>query len=313
MNYDQLRCFSALGEILNFSRAAEICFLSPSAFSRVIQRCEDELGTKLCVRTNREVRLTEAGRDFLIFARRSLQDWQDFSEGISGSRGELRGDLSIFATVTACYSILPEILTAYRKANPRVNIHLRNGDAADALAMVRDGRVDCAIAPVPGRGVDDLEVAHLTKTPLVFVAPAEGLRLGDHRSEGAAKEIGLQDFPASAAWDRWPLILPERGLARSNIDSWFASRGIEPRVFARVAGNEGILAMASLGLGLGLLPELVVSNSPMAHGLVILPHLDDVPGFDVGVAARKTMARLPNVAAFMKTAGEAYRQTSRRS
>jgi LysR family positive regulator for ilvC len=304
MNHDQLKCFVALGESLSFSRAAEQSNLSPSAFSRIIQRTEEELGVTLCLRSNREVRLTEAGVRFLAYARQNLRQWREFTSELSSDGRELAGELSIFATVTACFSILPGMIAPFRARHPRVSIHLRTGDAADALSAVRSDQVDCSIAPIPESGISDLFIEHLTVTPLVFVAPRSSASAGGgHTPEFLGS---LKDFPSTDGWDRWPLILPERGLGRQRIDRWFTSRDIRPRIFAQVAGNEGILAMVSLGLGIGLVPELVVRNSPMAEGLEILPHLEEVPDFAVGVAVRLRNAELPTVRAFIESAREGF-------
>jgi LysR family positive regulator for ilvC len=340
MNDVQLRCFVALGETFSFTRASERCFLSPSAFSRVISRTEQELGSVLCLRNNREVRLTPAGRRFLLYARENLHELRQLREELSADKSELDGELSIFATVTACYSILPGMLAPFRRRHPKVGIHLRTGDAADALAMVRSELADCAIAPIPESGVGDLFVEHLTVTPLVFVAPknlekkqfirvseadddnsdngteehspdSSSARFSDHYSDFTGELDGfLRDFPKDALWNRIPVILPERGLGRQRIDRWFASRGIEPNILAQVSGNEGILAMVKLGLGIGLVPELVVKNSPMAEGLEILPHLDRVPDFGVGVAVKKRNAELPEVRAFIEAARTGFRSES---
>lgn len=290
MNYQQLQCFVTLAETRNFNRASSRSYMSPSAFSRIIQRTEDELGVELCVRNTRELFITTAGERFLSYAREALAEYENVRQQLHS--GEVSGDLSIFATVTACYSILPKVLNPFRKAYPGVTIHLRTGDAADALDAVRMNRVDCSVAPIPDTSAEDLFVQVLTATPLVFVAPWDEFR----------KE--LEGFPVDAPWDELPIILPERGLARERIDTWFRSRAIHPRIRAEAAGNEGILSMVNLGLGIGLVPELVVVNSPLTEGLEILPHIDEVPDFQVGVAAKQSRRANPALRAFMQSAME---------
>ena len=59
------------------------------------------------------------------------------------------------------------------------------------------------------------------------------------------------------------MVLPEFGLARDAVDRWFRDKKLRPRVYSEVAGNEAILALVSLGCGVGVLPRLVVERSPL--------------------------------------------------
>jgi len=61
-----------------------------------------------------------------------------------------------------------------------------------------------------------------------------------------------------------PLILPERGVGRTLVDRWMREHGVSPTVAAQVAGNEAIVSMVSLGRGLGVVPQIVLDNSPLA-------------------------------------------------
>ena len=59
-----------------------------------------------------------------------------------------------------------------------------------------------------------------------------------------------------------PFILPEKGIARKHAYLWFHKKNIIPEIYAQVSGNEAILAMVSLGCGIGLVPELVININP---------------------------------------------------
>jgi len=87
----QVRAFTALAEHRNFTRAAEQCHLSQSAFSSLIRTLEDSLGVRLFDRDTRRVELTPEGRLFLGGATRvlaSLRDaLEDLGEHATGRRG----------------------------------------------------------------------------------------------------------------------------------------------------------------------------------------------------------------------------------
>jgi DNA-binding transcriptional LysR family regulator len=64
-DYNQLRAFVAVGELLSFSRAAEQLGVSPSALSQVLRGFEERIGVRLLNRTTRSVALTDAGENLL--------------------------------------------------------------------------------------------------------------------------------------------------------------------------------------------------------------------------------------------------------
>ena len=65
--------------------------------------------------------------------------------------------------------------------------------------------------------------------------------------------------------------MPERGVTKDMLDTWFSERGIRPRIYAQVAGHEAIVAMVSLGLGIGIAPQLVIEASGMAGSVSSIP------------------------------------------
>ena len=93
MELRHLRYFIAVAEEENVSRAALKLHVSQPALSRQIRDLEEELGFLLLERSAKSVRLTEAGRAFLIEARAVLQRAEDAVNAAraiaTGRRGEL--------------------------------------------------------------------------------------------------------------------------------------------------------------------------------------------------------------------------------
>ena len=97
------------------------------------------------------------------------------------------------------------------------------------------------------------------------------------------------------------MILNERGLARERVDRWFRARGVLPTVYAQVAGNEAIVSMVSLGFGVGVVPEIVLANSPLADKVHSLPVRPALAPYEVGLVALERKRSSPLVEAFWKT------------
>ena len=267
MDSRTLKQFLALADNLHFGRASEASHVSPSALSRGIRRLEEELGTTLFERNNRSVALTRAGSLFLTYARESLGLWDLVRNELMEESGELHGEISIYCSVTASYSFLFDILTRFRHDHPHVEIKLHTGDPEDAIARIHAGQEDIAIGAKPQKLQAGLAFRLIEFSPLVFIA--------------SKKHPALN----SSDWSENPMILPERGLARQRVDDWFRTLGVQPRIYAQVAGNEAIVSMVSLGFGVGVVPRIVLDNSPLFHTIRVLdvkPRLDD---YEVGLFA----------------------------
>ncbi|MBR0476740.1 MAG: LysR family transcriptional regulator, partial [Treponema sp.] len=79
-----------------------------------------------------------------------------------------------------------------------------------------------------------------------------------------------------------PLILPKAGLARSRFDSWIKSRNVKPIVAAEAEGNEAVMALAALGLGIGLVPQIVLENGPYREGFICHSAGNALGCYDIG-------------------------------
>ncbi len=279
MDDRSLKQFVNLANSLHFGRASEASHVSPSALSRGIRRLEDELGVKLFERNNRSVSLTHAGGLFLEYAREALGGWDDIRNSLMEASGELRGEVSMYCSVTASYSFLFDLLARFRRDHPRVEIKLHTGDPEDAIARVMAGDEDMAIGARPGVLPTGLAFRSIAVSPLVFVAS---------RSRGA----GADD------WTSGPMILPERGLARQRLDEWFRARGEAPLIYAQVAGNEALVSMVSLGFGVGVVPQIVLDNSPLADTVEVLDVRPSLEAYDVGLFALEKKLASPIIRAF---------------
>ncbi len=178
MDIRALSVFLAVSDTLNFSRGSELLHMSVSAVSRTIQRLEDELGQPLLERDNRSVRLTGAGREFREYARNAVAEWQQLRRTL-GSEEELAGEVSLYCSVTATYSVLAPILEAFRATHPSVEIKMHTGDQADGIGRILEGRDDIAVSGCPSQLPRRLEFLPLLESPLQFCAPAADCAVRD--------------------------------------------------------------------------------------------------------------------------------------
>src|ERR1700744_5405055 len=122
MELRHMRYFVAVAEHLHFGKAAEELVTAQPSLSRQIQQLEDELGVQLFERTNHRVELTDAGRLFLIDARRTLQSADASMGHARENAGGTRGELRIGFISGAMLLLLPSILREYQQRFPNVTV-----------------------------------------------------------------------------------------------------------------------------------------------------------------------------------------------
>jgi LysR family transcriptional regulator, benzoate and cis,cis-muconate-responsive activator of ben and cat genes len=145
METQHLRLFCVLAEELHFTRASVLLNVSQPSLSHQIKQLEDELGTRLLERTNRRVRLTEAGEVFLVRAARILEQMdQAVREATRIGKGET-GSLGIGVVSTAVCSYLPEMLRTFRRESPHLNIDIHEMEPGEQVDALRKETIDIGL------------------------------------------------------------------------------------------------------------------------------------------------------------------------
>jgi len=154
--------------------------------SHQIKQLEDELGTQLVERTNRRVRLTEAGAVFLARATQILEQLdQAARETARVGQGDA-GSLVIGVVSTAVCSILPELLRSFRREAPHVVIDIREMEPGEQVEALRKETIDIGLLflSIQDPALDSLVVA---RERLIVALPT------GHRA-ASAERVHLRDI-----------------------------------------------------------------------------------------------------------------------
>jgi len=294
MNIRNLKHFLALADDLHFGRASNACNISTSALSRNIRQLEDDLGVILFNRDNRTVVLTSEGQKFQQYAREAINEWNVIRNDLMSNDDQLHGQVSMYCSVTASYSILFDLLNRFRQTHPGIEIKLHTGDPEHAITRIIAGEEDITIAAHPSTLPRGLAFKPIIVSPLLFIAS----------TEQSDTNVPLNTPSSREEWATVPMILSEGGIARNRIDTWFRKMDVNPRIYAQVAGNEAIVSMVSLGLGIGVVPKIVLDNSPLVDRIRILDVKPELEPYDVGLFTLKKSLKKPLVNAFWSLVGE---------
>lgn len=289
MDIRSLELFLSLSETLHFGRTSDAMHVSPSALTRHIQRLEDALGARLLARDNRTVKLTAAGENARRRFQTIVREWRQLETEVS-SKNELSGTLHLYCSVTAAYTVMKSVIEKFRPSFPGVMLGITTGDSALAVSKVREGKADIAVASMPDSLPDNVIFDEFMRSPLVFIRPTMSC---DVRQLTADNYI---------EWGELPLIAPEVGLSRERLLSWYRKQNLTPSIYAEVAGHEAIVAMVALGLGIGLVPKVVLEQSPMQDQIEIFYSTPDIKEFIIGLCCLKRQLQEPIVSAFWEKA-----------
>jgi LysR family cyn operon transcriptional activator len=98
MEIYQLEYFIKTAEVLHFTKAAELCFVTQSGLSQQIKKLEEELGMPLFKRIGKKVQLTEAGSVFLIHAKKVVENVENGKQAIEDLNEMIGGELRLGVT-----------------------------------------------------------------------------------------------------------------------------------------------------------------------------------------------------------------------
>ncbi len=248
MELEQLRHFVKAAEFLNFTRAAEACYLSQPAFSRSIQRLEEELGRPLFERQSRSVSLTDAGALLLDRARQILNLVSDVASAISddGQTGKLR--IGAIPTIAPYY--LPERLKAFQLDCPQATLIVQEETTDRLLKSIADGLIDVAIAALP------IEAKYL-KTEKLFDEELFLVTASNHplQSKASIKIGDIQSQPF--------VLLGETHCLTDSIFSFCHQKSFHPVTIERTSQLAMVQELVALNHGISLIPAMarVLDNS----------------------------------------------------
>jgi DNA-binding transcriptional LysR family regulator len=246
MEVRQLQIFCALAEELNFTRTAERVHTVQSNVTTQIRTLEEELGTPLFDRLAKRVMLTEAGRRFLPYAEKALTAMLEGHFAVRHG-SEPAGQLRVGAPESVLTYRLPEVLQCFRKRYPQVELIFRPHWDETLFDALESGRLDMAI-----RMIDTIDHNQCASVRL----RTEKVYLIAHPEHPLAEKqtVGPEDLAGQV------MLLTEAGCAyRKKLDGMMAAHKVRAGNVTEFSSVEAIKQCAMAGMGVGLLPEIVVA------------------------------------------------------
>lgn len=271
----QLRFLTAVEETLNFSRAAELCFVTQPTLSAGIKELEDRLGIQLIERTRRSVLLTPVGKEVAARGRQMLLDAGEIETLARAHRNPFEGELRLGSIPTIGPYLLPRMMPALRDAFPDLRLYLREEMTESLIEGLNAGRLDLVLIALPF-DTGTLEVMKLFEDGYQLASPGRW-----------PTPSGSETLVESGQ-----LMLLEKGhcLQRHALAA-YPGRLVAPEDSFAATSLTTLIAMVSEGLGITLLPNLAVEAGVVGAADVRLTPLPDACPRQVVLAWRPGSAR----------------------
>lgn len=238
MNLNALRLFAAVVEHRGFSRAAEAVHVSQPAVSKAVRELERRAGMPLLERGGRGVRLTEAGTALYARARRIFAEERAAEEELRARRGVELGTLRIGASTTIATYLLPELLAAFDRRHPGVELRVESLNTRAVVERLLAYELDVALVEGPVRAAE-VESTVWREDRLVMIAPTS------HRLAGRSVAAG------ELARERFLVREPGSG-TRAVSEAALAALGVEPGTTLELGSTEAIKRAVAAGLGVAM-------------------------------------------------------------
>lgn len=280
--FSQLRAFHAVAEHGGFTAASRVLHVGQPTLTIQVKELEEAYGVELLIRKSRRVELTEAGAALFEISRGIMKFCDEAHELLSAHGKTTRGHLRV-ATVGPFHAT--EILAAFRRDYPGVQISTLLGNSARTLRYITDFEAEVAIlAEVP----EDPRVEMVPYRTHRVIAFVNGDHPWFHRKSIRLRELADQ-----------PFVLRERGsTTRRAFEAAMQDAGLAINPVFEIESREGVWKAVERGLGISVVADFEFVPHPNLRTLEIA---DRVIRTQYSIAYHRDRAHSPMIKAFLDT------------
>jgi DNA-binding transcriptional LysR family regulator len=253
--YTKMNRYIALQKIVevgSFSKAAELLGYTQPALSQMIASLERELNIKLLYRSSHRVCLTVEGERIFPALQKAVAQYLSMQEIIKEIQGLETGVIRIGTLSSVSCHWLPQLIGGFQKQYPNVAFVLHQGDNNSIPEWVRMGEVDFGFVNMS-----------------VYNGKAAFLKEGEYRAVLPVQNpLSGQEYVTLSQLAEYPFLVIEEGSFSRPMEA-FRELSLQPKVRLRVHDDYSILSMVESGLGVSILPELVLRKTN--YQIKILP------------------------------------------
>jgi LysR family transcriptional regulator, transcriptional activator of nhaA len=289
LNYHHLLYFWTIAKEGSLRQASEVLHVSQPSISAQLKQLEESLGTSLFSRANRRLVLTDTGQTVLGYAEEIFTLGRELLTALRQEPGHRPVRLHVGVVDSVPKIIVCKRLAAVFQLDQAIRVICREGSLDELVAQLAGHKLDIVLADEPSTSalrVRTFDQRVSTSNVALCAAPA------------LARKLGKQ-FPRSL--DGAPAVLPVSEMnLRRQLEHWFESHRIRPRVVAEAEDTALLTDLAARGLGFVPVYSEVVDEIGSSHSLRVV---GIAKGLKMEIFAITAQRRLQHPALLAITAG----------
>ena len=251
ISIEQLKCFKAVSEELNFRKAAKNLNMSQPPVTRHIMNLEYNLKTKLFDRNSRSVKLTKDGMLFLTHATEIISRIDDASKILENSKDELSGSISLGFVPSMANDILPIIASYLNQKLPKIKLIFKEYMSYEQVPALNAGNLDIGLTRLP-KDLNSFNYSRVVSEPYFLAVNVNNLL--STKNNLSINDLHNIDFIMyDAVVGRYSFEL---------LSSLFLNTGVKPNFVQYVSQPSVFLGLVKASLGVALLASSSRPNSP---------------------------------------------------
>jgi DNA-binding transcriptional LysR family regulator len=248
MEDHKLKIFCTVAETKSFSKASEIIHLTQPAVSLQVQAIEEMFEAKLFDRSSSTVTLTPAGEILYKYAKEILGLYSSAERDIGEITGLVKGSISVGASTTIGNYLMPSVIADFKKARPKIKIHLLIGNTRRTVELLNGGNINI--------GLVEGEVTKYKITVEKLIADELTLIVSPSHLWAKRKDISIIELANE------PFIFREDGSGtRQMIEKYLAKHAIgshSMNISAIVGGTEAIKEAVENNIGVSIVSRWAI-------------------------------------------------------
>ncbi|RUS48869.1 LysR family transcriptional regulator [Cohnella sp. AR92] len=266
MSLLKYQIFVKVVEVGSLTKVGEMLKLTQSAISHAISGLEHELGLTLLIRSRSGIKLTDNGERLLHHFKEIIQLNEKLHQEVALIKGLEIGTVRIGTFSSVSIQWLPRLLKEYHDQFPLIEAKLLDGNYHEIENWIVSGEVDFGFVNAPTQ--EGLEVIPLKNDRMLCILPSNHVL----REQSIIRLEQIVDLP---------FIMPVAG-CDIDVLRIFSQHKLSPKIQYEVEDDHAIMSMVQHGLGVSILPEMILSQTQ--YDLCIRP-LDGEHSRSIGIAA----------------------------
>ncbi len=256
MELRQLKYFIKTAETLNFTEAARQLFITQSTLSQQIRQLETELQVQLFDRIGKRTYLTEAGTEFLPYAKQTVADSEGGVQRLRDLQNIMAGELRIGAVFTLS-DLLTSTIISFSKQYPNIKLVVVSRPVNELLDLLKERKLDLILSYRPDDEDNQIEFFPLFDSNLSVI-------VNYNHPLVAQREVSLELLK------QYPLVLPSVGSqARTMIDRLLTSRHVQLTPQIEISSMTIMMNLVETGHWIAVMSEMLIRGHEKLRAIPI--------------------------------------------